>query len=225
MVSWLVGCVLVGWLLVYNGMRIGGSTPAGAAWVSLGIGAVIGVVVFALGLLVSRRLAASGRVVHRGPIEIPGPSELEPAQRDALRLAWPPLGALAVVALLLGLYLVGDYLATNSDDRALTTLILGIWDVLVALWVGDEAIRLRRGEADGIDSVTLGCGLTAVLAGVGLSRDLAEPAQVVLIVLAGVAGAATSLAVWRLQGARGWPLGAALMVVVAALSLILPLTT
>ena len=69
----------------------------------------------------------------------------------------------------------------------------------------------------------LGCGLTAVLAGVGLSRDLTEGAQVVLILLSGVAGVLCGLVAWRLQGARGLPLAAIAVIAVAALSLILPL--
>ncbi|WP_217923523.1 hypothetical protein [Miltoncostaea oceani] len=221
--SWLVGCVVVAWLVVYNVMRITGSNPSDAALPSLGIGVVVGAVVFAVGLVAVRRLAAAGRVVTPGPVEIPGPAQLEPAQRDALNLAWPALGAMALVALGLGAYLGLDWLGTDSDARATTTLILAVWNVLVGLWLGDEALRLRRGEADGIESIVLGCGLTAVLAGVGLSRDLAGPAQMVLIVLAGAAGLLVALAVWRLRGARGVPVGAVGVVVAAALSLILPL--
>ena len=57
------------------------------------------------------------------------------------------------------------------------TALLAAWNLLVGLWLGDEAIRLRRGEAEGIESIVLGCALTAVLAGVGLSRDLAAPGR------------------------------------------------
>jgi hypothetical protein len=222
--SWLVGCIAVGWLVVYNAMRLAGSSPADAAWISLGIGAVVGIVAFAAGVLLMRRLAASGRVVHRGPIEVPSPAELMPAQQAAIRLAWPALALLAIAAFALGVYLAADWLGTDADDRATTTLILAGWNVLVGVWVGDEAAHLRRGEAEGVESVVLGCALTAVLAGVGLSRDLAEAAQVVLIILAGVGGALAGYVVWRLQGSRGVPLGALVVLVVAALSLILPLT-
>lgn len=222
--SWLVGCVAIAWLVVYNAMRIAGSTPADAVWVSLGIGVVVGLAVFAAGLLVVRRLAAAGRVVQRGPIELPSASQMEPAQRGALAIAWPALAVVAVAALAMGVILAADWLGTDADDRATTTIILAAWDVLAGIWLGDEALRLRRGEADGIESAVLGCALTAVLAGVGVSRDLVEIGQVVLIVLAGLAGALASLAIWRLQGSRGVPLGAGVVVVVAALSVILPLT-
>jgi len=223
MLSWLVGCVLAGWVVVYNLMRIGGSNPADAARPALAIGAAAGIVVFALGLLVRRRLAASGRVVRSGPTAIPSPAQMDPAQRDAVRLAWAPLGLMAIVALAVGAYLAVDWIAQDTGVRAKTTIILAAWNVLVGLWLGDEALRMRRGEADGIESIVLGCTLTAVLAGVGLSRDLARPGQVALIVLTAIAGALVGLAVWRLQGARGIPAGAIGIVVVAALSLILPL--
>lgn len=222
MLSWLVGCVLVGWLVIYNGLRIGGDSPSEAAWPALGAGLVLGLLVFGGGLLLRRRLAASGRVLRAGPVAIPSPSEMDGAQRDAIRLAWPALGALAAVALAVGAYLAVDWFS-DSGVRAKTTIILAAWNVLVGLWLGDEALRLRRSEADGIESIVLGCILTAVLAGVGLSRGLAEPGQIVLIILTAIAGALVSLAVWRLQGARGVPAGAAGVVVVAALSLILPL--
>ena len=220
--SWFVGCVAGGWLIVYNVMRVGGSSPAEAAWPSLGIGAAGGIVVFALGVLALRRLAAQGRVVRSGPASIPSPAEMDGGQRDAIRLAWAPLGALALVALAVGAYLAADWFAADAGDRPKTTIILALWNVLAGLWLGDEALRLRRGEPDGIESIVLGCTLTAVLAGVGFSRDLAQPGQVALIVLTAVAGALVAVAVWRLQGARGYPVGAAGAVVVAALSLILP---
>ncbi len=203
LLSWLTGSVVAGWLVVYNLLRISGSNPSDAALPALIVGAIAGALVFGAGLLVVRRLAAAGRVVAPGPVEIPSPSQMEPAQRDALSLAWAPLGALAVAALALGVFLAADWFGAEAGGRATTTLILAAWNVLVGLWLGDESLRLRRGEPDGIESIALGCGLTAILAGVGLSRDLARPGQVVLIVLAGVAGALVSLAVWRLRGARG----------------------
>jgi hypothetical protein len=222
--SWFVGCAFVGWLVAYNVLRVGGSSPAEAAWPSLTAGIVAGVVVFGGGMLVRRRLAASGRVLRAGPMSLPAPSEMDASQRDAVRLAWGPLGALALVALGVGGYLAAEWLSADPDTRAKTTIILAAWNLLAGLWLADEALRLRRGEADGIESIVLGCTLTAVLAGVGLSRNLAEPGQIALIALTAVAGALVGLAVWRLRGARGIPTGAIGVVVVAALSLILPLT-
>ena len=222
LISWLAGCVIVCWLVIYNVMRVGGSSPSEAAWPSLAVGAVAGAVIFAAGLYTRRRLAASGRVLRPGPVAMPSPSQMDTAQRDAVRFAWPPLAALALVALGVGAYLAVDWFS-DTGVRAKTTIILAAWNVLVGLWLGDEALRLRRNEVDGIESIVLGCTLTAVLAGVGLSRGLAEPGQIALIVLTAIAGGLIAVAVWRLQGARGFPASAVGVVVVAALSLILPL--
>jgi hypothetical protein len=220
--SWLIGSVAVGWLIVYNAMRLAGANPADAAWPSLGIGAVVGLAAFGSGVWIIRRREAAGHPVRRGPIDIPSPSELDNAQRGLLDIAWPLLGVLAAAALVMGVYLGADWLGTDPGDRATTTIILAAWNVLVGLWLGDETLRLRRGEADGVESIVLGCALTAVLAGVGLSRELAEAAQVVLIILAGVGGMVCGIAAWRLQGGRGVPVAAIAVAVVAALSVILP---
>lgn len=222
-VSWLAGCVIVGWLVAYNALRVTGSNPSDAALPALAVGAVGGAVVFAVGLVVVRRLAASGRVVAPAQGEIPPPDRRDAAQRDAVRFAWPALLALAALALVMGGVLAADWLSADAGDRPTTTLILAAWNVLAGLWIGDEALRLRGGEADGIDSLPLGCGLTAILAGVGLSRDLVVTGQVTLIVVAGVAGLLAGLAVWRLRGAHGLPVAGIAALVAAALSLILPL--
>jgi hypothetical protein len=221
--GWLVGCALAGWLIVYNLLRIDGSSPASAAAPALIIGVVAGAIVFGIGLLVMRWMARSGRVLRAEPAEIPSPSELDEEQRKALSLTWPALGALAVVALLVGAYLAVDWFGTDPSERGYTTLILAAWNILVGLWIGDEAIRLRRDEAEGIESLPLGCGLTAILAAVGYSRDLVPTGQLTLIVLAGIAGGLAGLAIWRLQGARGIPVSAIGTVLVAVLSLVLPL--
>jgi hypothetical protein len=222
--SWLIGSIAIGWLVVYNAMRLAGSNPADAAWPSLGIGAAVGLAAFGLGLWIVRRRAASGRPIRRGPAEIPGPSELDDGQRRLLDVVWPALAVLAAVAMVLGVYLAVDWLRTDSDDRATTTIILAAWDVLVGLWLIDEATRVRRGEADGIESIILGCALTAVLAGVGYSRELAETAQIVLIVVAGLTGVLCGAAAWRLQGGRGVPVAGIAVAIVAVLSIVLPIT-
>lgn len=221
--SWLVASVLIGWLIVYNLMRIGGDSPDQAAMPSLAIGAACGLVVFGAGFLVVRRLHQSGRRLRVPPTEIPPPTAMDQAQRDALQLAWAPLAVLALAAIAMGVWIGADWLGTDSAERGYGTALLAAWNLLVGLWMGDEAIRLRRGEAEGIESIVLGCSLTAVLAGVGISRDLAVPGQVALIILAGIAGALVGLAVWRFHGARGLPGGSIGVVIVAALSLILPL--
>lgn len=221
--SWLVACVVVAWLVVYNLLRIGGDSPEQAAMPSLAIGAACGLAVFGLGMLALRRIHRAGRRLRVPPTEIPAPSAMDQAQRDAVRLSWAPLGALAFAAIAMGAYVGGDWLSTPADQRGLGTAMLAAWNLLAGLWLGDEALRLRRGEAEGIESIVLGCSITAVLAGVGISRDVAVPGQVTLIVLSGMAGALVGLAVWRFHGARGLPGGSIGVVLVAALSLLLPL--
>ena len=83
---------------------------------SLGIGAVVGLAVFGAGLLVLRRLHRSGRRLRVPPSEIPAPSAMDQAQRDAVQLAWPPLAALAVAAIAMGVW-IGGGLARHRPRR------------------------------------------------------------------------------------------------------------
>jgi hypothetical protein len=222
--SRLIGAVFIGWIVVYNVMRLAGSSPADAAWPSLAIGAAAALVLVGLGTLAMGLPGMSRLADPRGTAEIPLPAGRSDAQRRAIGLAWPALGVLAVIAIVVGAYLIIDALRQGGGRPAATVLILTAWNVLAGLWLGDESIRSRRGEVDGLDSAVLGCLLTAVLAAVGISRNLAEPAQVILIAAAGVAGALTSYAVWRLRGSTGAPVGAALVAIVAGLCIALPLT-
>jgi hypothetical protein len=224
-VSWFIGSVLVGWVVVYNLLRISGQSPSEAAWVSLVVGGGLGALCFGAVVLASRRLVAAGRVVRHSPADIPAPAGMSEAQRRWTRLVAPPLGVLAAVALVLGVALAVDWFTAPAGDRAVTVLVLAAWNLLVAFWIGDEALRLHRHEADGIESVALGAALTAVLAGVGLTRGYFPAGQVVLIVIAGVAGAAAALLVWRLRESRTPPIAAPLVLIVAALSLILTYAT
>ncbi len=223
-VSWFIGCVLVGWVIVYNILRLTGSSPAGAAWISLAVGGVLGIAVFAGALVLLRRAAASGRVVHHVQ-EVPAPAEMDDRQRTLARIAAPGLGAIAAVALFMGVALGADWFAAEPGDRATTLIILAAWNLLVAVWVGDEALRVYRLEVEGLEAVALGAALTAVLAGVGISRDYLVAGQTVLIVVAGVGGCIAAFVIWRLRGGRVLPLGATAVAVVAALSLILPAVT
>lgn len=224
-VSWLIGCVLVGWVIAYNIMRLAGSTPAAAAWASLAIGGVLGLAVFAGGVVTLRRLAASGRVVRQGAADIPAPAEMDEGQRRLARAVAPALGAFAALALVMGVALGVDWLGADPGDRATTLIILAAWNLLVAVWVGDEAIRAFRSEVEGLEAVALGAALTAVLAGVGISREYMAGGQVALIVVAGIAGAAAATVVWRLRGGTHVPVAAPAVVIVAALSIILPIAT
>ena len=98
MLSWFVTSVLVGWVIAYNVLRVGGRSPRGAAWTSLLIGIGIGVVIFGIVVLVWRHYIASGRFRPHHIEEIPPPDRLDSRQRGALEILWPAVAVLAVVA-------------------------------------------------------------------------------------------------------------------------------
>ena len=220
--SWLVSSVLVGWVIAYNVLRIGGRSPRGAAWTSLLIGVGIGIGIFAIVVLVWRQYIASGRFRPHHIEEIPPPDRLDSRQRGALEVLWPAVAVLAVAALAVGAILAASWLQTEGT-RSFTRVVLAVWDLLVGAWLVMETVELRRGHGEAVESIALAAMLTAVLAGVAFSRGMFEPWQVALIVLAGVGGALAHFAGWRLLGSRGVPLGILVTLSVAALSIVLPI--
>ena len=68
MFSWVLSAVLIGWVVVYNVMRVAGGTPAGVALSSFVIGAGGGIVVLIIGLIIGehdcRKLTAQCFVIH-----------------------------------------------------------------------------------------------------------------------------------------------------------------
>jgi hypothetical protein len=219
---WFVGAVAIGWFIVYNAMRLGGRSPEQSAWPALAIGGAVGILAY-IGLVVlARKRAAAGRPIGRRQVEVPAPADVTPAQHGAMRAASPLLGALAALALVMGVILLIDWVGDDPDNRAATTLVLAGWNLLAGVWLGDEAVRLRRDMADGAESAVLGCALTAILAGLGLNREMIEIGQVALIILAGGAGVATGAVAWRIAGSRGLPWASIGVAVVAILALLLP---
>lgn len=221
LLSWAVTAVLIGWILAYNILRIGGDSPRGAAWISLAIGGAVGLLVLGAVYLTMRRFAPEG--LSRGPLEVPAPDRMDEGQRAAIRIAIPLLGALAVVALVMAVVLGVDWIRSAHSIRShVTLLILALWNLLMAA-VALELPRMRRYDVEGIDTIPYACAVTAVLGGVGITKHIYPVGQEILILVAGVAGIATQLAVWRLSGRR-WSLVVAIgIAVVAALSLALPL--
>lgn len=217
-----IGAAVIGWAIVYNILRIGGDEPDQAAWPSLLIGGIAGAAIYLGGVAILHRVR--GEEPARVARAIPGPGQLSEDQRDALRAASFALMALALAALLMGAIELGDWIGTDSAERAATPLVLGGWNVLFAIWCGDVAFRGLKGDGEDVDSIPLGAGLTAVLAGLGIARDLFLPGQVALAVVAGICGAIAGFAAWRLQGGRGAPVAAVVTLAVAALAIILPLT-
>ena len=147
-----------------------GANPADAAWPSLGIGAVVGPRGLRPGPAgrapPGRRRAAAAARAGRDPRAVrarrrPAPTAGRwPGPRSACsppsRWSW-------------GVYLAVDWLRTDSGDRATTTIILAAWNVLVGLWLGRRgACACAAARPTASSRSILGCGLTAVLAGVGL---------------------------------------------------------
>ncbi len=221
-VSWLLTSIIVGWAIVYNVFRITGSSPRGAAVVSLLIGLGVGAVIFAVALLVWRRFGAGSRYQPSHLNEIPPASRLDGRQRSALRVLWPMVGLLALVALVVGVVLGIEWL-TDTESRSATKAVIACWDLLVGAWLAFETTEIRSRHGDAVESIGTAAILTAVLGGVALSRDMFAPGQVVLIVLAGLAGCLAYLAGWRLLGSRGVPFAAAGAILVAAAAVALPL--
>jgi hypothetical protein len=222
LLSWFVTSVLVGWVIAYNVLRFGGRSPRGASFTSFLIGIGIGVVIFAIVILVWRHYVASGRLRPHHIDEIPPPDRLDSRQRSALEFLWPAVAVLAVAAVALGAVLGASWLQTDGQ-RSFTRIVLAVWDLLVGVWLVMETVELRSGRGEAVESISLAAMLTAVLAGVALSREMFGPWQVALIVLAGVGGALAHFAGWRLLGSRGVPFGILVTLSVAALSIVLPI--
>lgn len=222
MASWFVTSVIIGWVIAYNVMRIGGRSPRGAAWTSLLIGIGLGVVIFIIAVVVWRRFVAGGRFRPHHMDEIPPPERLDSRQRDALEVLWPAVAVLAIAALVVGAVLAASWWQTDGE-RSFTRLVLAAWNLLVGTWLVMEAVEIKRGRGEAVESIALAAMLTAVLAGVAFSRGMFDPWQVALIVMAGVAGALAHFAGWRLLGSRGMPFGIIVALIVAALSIVLPI--
>jgi hypothetical protein len=224
-ISWLVTALVLGWLIVYNALRFAGGAPSEVAGQSFIGGIVVGLLGFGGALLLHRQLARSGRLKPRGPALVPGPDQLADDQRSALKIAGPFVAVLAAAGVGMGVYLGAQWLKDSPDERATTMLILALWNLLIGAWLSDEYVHMRRLEGEGLDAVGLGALVTAVLASVGLARDMAALGQLALIVIAAVAAASVYLAAWRLTRRGAVPWMAIVAVVIGIASIVLPLVT
>ena len=219
--SWFVAALAVGWLIVYNALRLTGGAPAEVALPSAVVGGAIGVVGFAALIFLVRRHLAHGGLLDQGPPSIPPAAQIPPRTRELMSATAWVLAALAALAIGMGVFLAASWY--QEADRSQTTLILAVWNLLIGVWLADEYVQLRRFEGgDGLDSVALGCVVTAVLAGVGLSRDLAVAGQIGLIVLGGLGAVLCHLVLWRFSQ-KLIPWSALTAAAIAVLALVLPL--
>lgn len=226
LLSWLITAVLVGWVVVYNIMRVAGGTPAGVALVSLIIGAFAGALVLVIGMWVRRGLIESGRL-HPvdADVEIPGPGDLSADQRRVVGITWIVVAAAALVELVVGVWMLVDWNGTPGSTRATAEVVMAGWLIFAGAWMGWEAGNLRDGDAGGMDSVALGALLFTVLGGVAISRQFVTPGQFVLVVVAGAAAVAGYWTVHRLTRDRGVPVMAIVAGLIALASLLVPLLT
>lgn len=219
--GWFVAALAVGWLIVYNVLRLTGGAPAEVALVAAVVGGLIGLVAFVVLMLVIRHHLAHGGQLDHGPPPVPSAAEIPGHTRDLMSATAWVLAALAALAVGMGVFLAASWYQ-DAPDRAQTTIILAAWNLLIGVWLADEYVHLRRFEGEGLDSVALGCLVTAVLAAVGLSREMAEVGQIGLIVLGGMGAVLCHLVLWRFTR-RAVPWSALIAGAVAALALVLPL--
>jgi hypothetical protein len=226
LISWLISAVLVGWVVVYNVMRVAGGTPAGVALSSFVIGAGGGIVVLIIGLIIRRRLINAGRI-HPvdAEAEIPAPGAMDDDQRRVINATWPVVAAAAAVELVCGIWMLADWNGTPSTVRATAEVVMAGWFIFAAIWMGWEAKNLRNMDAGGIDSVALGALLTTVLSGVGITRHFATGMQVLTVIVVGLTAVVAYWLVWFLVRRRGVPSMAILAGLIALASLLLPLLT
>ena len=226
LVSWGLSAILIGWVVVYNAMRVAGGTPAGVALTSFIIGAIAGLAVLGIGMWVRTRLIDSGRIHPVDPeVEIPGPGQMNPGQLQVMRLVWPATAVAAGVQLLAAVLMFLDWRGTSEFTRATAELIMAAWFIFAAIWMAWEANNLREMDAGGVDSVALGALLSTVLAGVAVAREFSTTIAVVTVIVAGVASVLAYLAVHRLTRDRGIPWMAGTAGVIVLASLLIPLLT
>lgn len=226
LLSWSLSAILIGWVVIYNAMRVAGGTPAGVALTSFIIGAIAGLVVLGIGIWVRGRLVASGRIHPIDPEEeIPGPTQMNPAQRSLMGIMWPAVAVAAGAQLVAAALMFLDWRGTPAETRATAELIMAVWFVFAAIWMAWEANNLRDMDAGGLDSVALGALLSTVLAGVAVSRQFSTAIALITVVVAGVASVLAYLGVHRLTRDRGQPWMAVTAGIVALASLLIPLLT
>ncbi len=224
LISWVITAVLVGWVVVYNVVRIDGSTPASAALPSFITGAVIGMVVLVIGVYVHKALVDRGRLHPVDPeADVPEPSAVTPDERRVIGAMWPMVAAAAAVQLATGLWMLFDWQGTPDTIRATAELVMAIWFIFAAVWMGWEAKNLRNMDAGGIDSVALGALLTTVLAGVALSRHFVTGMQVITVIVVGITSVVAYWLIWYLVRRRGVPSMAIMAGIITAASLLLPI--
>jgi hypothetical protein len=222
LISWIVIGAVVGWFVAYEILRFGGDSPNEAALPALWTGGVIGALVGAAFVVLARRAEASGRAIGFRRMRKADITRMTATDREIVRWVWPILfGAAGIIALVA--IVIGIHWLTLHGARPKSSILMVVWDLVVAAWIFDEGRRLRDYVFEGIDALLFGCLLTMVLASIGISRNVIVAGQVVIIVAAAVAAATIGIVGWRVAGGRYVPVATILAVAVAGLCLIAPL--
>ena len=226
LLSWSLSAILIGWVVIYNAMRVAGGTPAGVALTSFIIGAIAGLAVMGIGIWVRGRLIASGRIHPVDPeMEIPGIAEMNPGQKGLLGITWPAVAMAAGVQIVEAVLLFMEWRGGPAETRATAELIMAVWFAFAGVWLAWEANNLRDLDAGGLDSVALGALLSTVLAGVAVSRGFSIVMSFITVVAAGVATVVAYYGVHRLTRDRGTPWMTVTAGVIVLASLIIPIAT
>jgi hypothetical protein len=214
--------VVVGWFVAYEILRFGGDSPTEAALPALWTGGVIGGLLGAAFVVVARRAEASGRAVGFRRMRKADVTRMTETDREIVRWVWPVLfGAAGIIALVA--IVIGIQWLTLHGTRPKGSILMVIWDLVVAAWILDEGRRLQDYVFEGIDALWFGCLLTMVLASIGISRNVVVGGQVVIIVAAAAAAAMIGIVGWRVAGGRYVPVATIISVIAAGLCLVAPL--
>jgi hypothetical protein len=222
LIAWGAVGGVVGWFIAYEILRFSGHSPHDAALPAVWTGAILGILIAVGAVFVARRAEAHGRTVGFHRMRRADITRMTPTDREIVRWAWPILlGAAAIIAIVA--VIIGIHWLTIHGARPKSSLLMIVWDLVVAAWIVDEARRLRDYVFEGIDALLFGCMLTMVMAAIGISRNVIVGGQVVVIVAAAVAGATLGIVSWRVSGGRYVPIASSLIVIVAAVCLVAPL--
>lgn len=222
LIAWGVVGAIVGWFVAYEILRFWGQSPHDSALPAVWTGALLGVLVAIGAVFFARWAEAHGRAIGFRRMRRADITRMTPTDREIVRWVWPILlgvaGVIAVIAVILAIHWL-----TIHGARPKSTLLMIIWDLVIAAWIFDEGRRVQDYVFEGIDALQFGLILTMILASIGISRDVIVWGQVIVIVAAAVAGATLGIVSWRVSGGRYVPIATSIAVIIAAICLAAPL--
>jgi len=219
--SWMVGGFVVGWFVLYCALRLGGDAPNTAALPAV-MGGIVGAIAAVFVVAWVRRSIRDGRPLMQRARAV-NPDALSSSDLTIVRLTWIVTFAAAIVTAAITAVIALHWMRLTGT-RPKSTALMIVWDAVVALWLLDEGRRIYAKIFDGVEALYFGCLLTAVLASIGIARNVVVVGQIALIAAVGIAALTIGLVRWRLAGARFLPVSVLIAAAVAVLSVIIPLT-